>query len=156
MLLKTVFQIIEYCIKYLIYLCSPKYSKFGECKKCGKCCDNILLVIDNKEIDTEEKLEKLKEKEPVFKRFEIKKFQDGDLYLRCSYLTKDRLCKDYKNRPSFCRKYPESEMIELGGHTLDDCGFIFLLKKPPIKTWKKTGKPFHDILKHQIQKKLFY
>jgi len=86
----------------------------GECKRCGNCCRAKNLW------------ESLKWSEKIVafiiitsKGIGLKKYLKG----HCSFLRSagDRAkCVNYKDRPSFCRKYPAVE-----GDRIKYCGFYF-------------------------------
>ena len=48
---------------------------------------------------------------------------DGFLRFSCRNLTDEHLCGIYATRPDICRRYPEPEMMDLGGGLLSGCGF---------------------------------
>jgi len=65
-----------------------------ECKKCGKCCSN-LLPLTQKEIET---MRKLKDK---INKMPLKKDYEHD----CPFLGNDNKCNIYNDRPFICRQY---------------------------------------------------
>ncbi len=62
---------------------------------------------------------------------------ENAILFKCKHL-KNNKCGIYLIRPLFCRDYPavNKKFIELGGTTLDDCGFYFA----PDKKFKEYLK----------------
>lgn len=115
-------------------LFSSKYVIKGKCKRCGKCCRNILFSDKNGYIKSKEKFIELKKKYRYYRNFEIsgvvkdkQEFQNGALTFVCKHISDDNRCKIYPFRPFFCRDYPfiNPELIYNGVEMLDGCGFRF-------------------------------
>ena len=94
-------------------LFSSKYVVKGKCKKCGRCCRNILFSTQKGYIKSEEVFNKMKKKYPYYRNFRISgvvkdklEFQNGALTFECKFISKDNRCKIYLFRPIFCRDYP--------------------------------------------------
>ena len=114
-------------------LTSSKYVVKGKCKQCGKCCSCILFSDENGYIKTDEAFKRLQKRHFIYKLF----YKNGTVtnegeelegaYLFKCKLLKNNRCSIYLIRPIFCRDYPSinSKFIEMGGTTLDDCGFYF-------------------------------
>ncbi len=125
-------------------LTSSKYIVKGKCKQCGTCCTSILFSDEKGYIKTEEDFEKLKKKHLIYNFFYPNgKVQnegeelEGAFLFKCKFLKNNR-CSIYFIRPIFCRDYPaiNPKFIEMGGKTLDNCGFYF-----------EADKKFKDYLK---------
>lgn len=119
---------------------SSKYVVKGKCKKCGKCCSTILLSDENGYIKTPQDFIKLQKRNSRLKQFQINGKADdedendlkyGALLFKCKFLDKNNKCKKYFLRPIFCRDYPSVNptFIQMGGETLDGCGFYFDVDK---------------------------
>lgn len=66
------------------------------CKRCGKCCSNILPLND-------EDIRKIKEFGNLLK--EHKLLIDENWYMRCPFLNYKNECDIYEDRPLICRTY---------------------------------------------------
>ena len=119
-------------------LFSSKYVVKGKCKKCGRCCRNILFSTQAGYIKSEEVFNKMKKKYPYYRNFRISgvvkdklEFQNGALTFECKFISKDNRCKIYLFRPIFCRDYPNinPDLIYNGVEMLDGCGFYFDVDK---------------------------
>ena len=119
-------------------LFSSKYVVKGKCKKCGRCCRNILFSTQAGYIKSEEVFNKMKKKYPYYRNFRISgvvkdklEFQNGALTFECKFISKDNRCKIYLFRPIFCRDYPNinPNLIYNGVEMLDGCGFYFDVDK---------------------------
>lgn len=119
-------------------LFSSKYVVKGKCKKCGRCCRNILFSTQKGYIKSEEVFNKMKKKYPYYRNFRISgvvkdklEFQNGALTFECKFISKDNRCKIYLFRPIFCRDYPNinPDLIYNGVEMLDGCGFYFDVDK---------------------------
>ncbi len=117
---------------------SSKYILTGKCKQCGQCCRNIVFVIKDDYVKTEEQFERLKEFKKIYNHFYISgRDKDRALLFTCKSLRDDNKCKDYLWRSFFCRNYPQiiPKFIYNGGTPLDNCGYQF-----------KVDKKFHEFL----------
>jgi Fe-S-cluster containining protein len=65
-----------------------------KCRKCAKCCSNILPLLDN-EIRL---LKKLRKKENI-------QVLNQNWYAICPFLNSNNRCDIYENRPLICREY---------------------------------------------------
>lgn len=119
---------------------SSKYVVKGKCKRCGQCCSTILFSDENGYIKTPEDFIKLQKANPRLKMFIINgKIDDvdetntqyGALLFKCKVLKEDGSCGRYIFRSLFCRDYPSvnSNFIQMGGTTLDGCGYYFDVNK---------------------------
>ncbi len=119
-------------------LFSSKYVLKGKCKKCGKCCRNILFSTTDGYIKSEEVFKKMQKKYRYYRNFRISgvvkdklEFQNGALTFECKFISKKNRCLIYPIRPIFCRDYPNinPDLIYNGVEMLDGCGFYFDVNK---------------------------
>lgn len=119
-------------------LFSSKYVVKGKCKRCGKCCRNILFSTKDGYIKSEELFNKMKKKYRYYRNFRIsgvvkdkQEFQNGALTFECKFISKNNKCLIYPIRPIFCRDYPNinPDLIYNGVTMLDGCGFYFDVSK---------------------------
>lgn len=116
-------------IKFIFQkLTSSKYVRKGSCKRCGDCCRNILLYIEDSPIKTEEEFEKVKEWDKHFNKFYISgRSETGALLFTCCEIAEDNRCNVYFFRGLGCRQYPKvnTKFLINGGKPLDNCGYYF-------------------------------
>ena len=121
-------------IKYYIQiLSSSKFIRKGKCLRCGACCRNILLYIEDEPIKTQEQFESVKEWDKHYCSFYISgRSETGALLFTCREIGDDNLCKVYHFRGLGCRNYPivNSKFLINGGKPLDGCGYYFEADKP--------------------------
>lgn len=119
-------------------LFSSKYVLKGKCKKCGKCCRNILFSTAEGYVKSPEVFEELQKKYKYYRNFRIsgvvsekQDFQNGALTFECKFISKKNKCLIYPIRPLYCRDYPNviPEFIYNGVTMLDECGFYFDVNK---------------------------
>ena len=117
---------------------SSKYVVKGKCKQCGQCCTCILFSNENGYVKDEETFKKMQKKHFIYKSFYPNgkvtnegKELEGAILFKCKHL-KNNKCGIYLFRPIFCRDYPaiNPQFIQMGGVTLDNCGFYFEADKP--------------------------
>ena len=120
---------------------SSKYVVKGECKRCGKCCENILFSDEDGYIKTAEGFEALKKRNLRYHHFFIVGKMEGEsdnqkdicgaLLFKCKSLDDNKQCRQYFFRSLYCRDYPSinKTFISQGGETLDGCGFYFDVDK---------------------------
>ena len=119
-------------------LFSSKYVVKGKCKKCGRCCRNILFSTSQGYVKSKEEFEKMQKKYPYYRNYKISgvvkdkmDFQNGALTFECRFISKNNRCKIYFIRPLFCRDYPfvDSNLIYNGVEMLVGCGYYFEVDK---------------------------
>lgn len=119
-------------------LFSSKYVVKGKCKKCGKCCRNILFSTKDGYVKDEKLFKNMQKKYRYYRNYRISgvvenklDFQNGALKFECKFISKNNRCLIYPFRPIFCRDYPDinPELIYNGVEMLDDCGFYFDVNK---------------------------
>ena len=123
----------EYLKFYLKKLTSSKFVRKGKCNRCGNCCRNILLYIEDKPIRTEEEFERVKKWEKHYHNFYISGvMENGSLLFTCREIDDNNRCKVYFFRGLGCRMYPKKDTKFLinGGKPLDGCGYYFEADKP--------------------------
>lgn len=138
MTIKNFFEDIIQYLKNRVF--SSKYIVKGKCKQCGQCCATILFSDENGYIKTPEDFIKLQRKNHKLNMFAINGRVDdvdennqqfGALLFKCKVLGEDGKCTRYFFRSLFCRDYPSinSHFIQMGGTTLDGCGYYFDVDK---------------------------
>lgn len=96
----------------------------GECKMCGTCCGELILVDGKKTVQSEAEFESLRERYPVYDIFSIKSVNsDGDLVFECIKLAGDNTCSIYDHRPAICANYPSRAMFKRRGTLFKNCGY---------------------------------
>ena len=70
-----------------------------DCKRCGKCCRDNLITINNSEYKF------LSGSYPLLKDH-IKDFKSSKVIVDCPFLEKDNSCSIYSKRPSICKLFP--------------------------------------------------
>ena len=91
-----------------------RYKIRGNCKQCGKCCEEILLRGTNRQINN-----------PFFRNIAIRwiswlygfyllyvDYERNYLAFSCSHRGEDGKCKNYFLRPPICRNYPLLDYFE--------------------------------------------
>ena len=130
-------------IKFLFqYFSSSRFIKKGKCNRCGNCCRNILLYIEEDPITTEEQFEKVKGWEKHYHNFYVSgKAENGSLLFTCKEIDENNRCKVYFFRGLGCRQYPKKNTRFLinGGKPLDGCGYYFEPNKS-FKSYFETNK----------------
>ena len=107
---------------------SSKYVRKGKCKRCGNCCRNILLYVEDEPIKTEKQFEKVKEWAKHYNNFYISGVsENGSLLFTCNEIDENNNCKVYFFRGLGCRLYPHknTKFLINGGKPLEGCGFYF-------------------------------
>ncbi len=129
----------KYLVFYIQKIFSAKYIRKGKCNRCGNCCRNILLYIEDEPIRTSEQFEKVQQWEKHYYNFYISgKSETGALLFTCRELDENNNCKVYFFRGLGCRQYPKvnTKFLINGGKPLDGCGYYF-----------ETDKKFKSFLK---------
>lgn len=129
-MIKTIIQYIKF---YFDKLFTSRYIAKGKCRQCGTCCKNIVFLIKEEYVKTDEQFQKLQEFDKVYCHFTPtgRKNEKGAMLFQCNSLGDDNLCKDYKIRSLYCRKYPvlDSKIILGAVETFDECGYTFEVDK---------------------------
>ena len=117
---------------------SSKYVVKGKCKRCGRCCRNILFSTTQGYVKDENLFKQMQKKHRYYRNFRIsgainnkQDFQNGALTFECKFISKNNKCLIYPIRPLFCRDYPDinQNLIYNGVEMLDGCGFYFDVNK---------------------------
>ena len=128
----------DFCLHLYNKAFSSKYVLKGKCKKCGKCCRNILFSTVEGYVKDENTFKKMQNKYRYYRNFRIsgvvkdkQDFQNGALSVECKFISKNNQCMIYFFRPLFCRDYPNinQDLIYNGVEMLDECGFYFDVNK---------------------------
>ena len=118
---------------------SPKYILQGKCKKCGRCCRNIVFYAYDKPITDINVYKELKLKNRRMELFYLSgKNEKGELLFTCKSLSEDNKCKYYFLRSLYCRRYPMVKSLSTGQYLTppEGCGYTIL-----------PNKSFQDIIK---------
>ena len=137
------FNLYKYIEFYFNKLNSSKYIRKGKCNRCGNCCRNILLYVEEEPIKNEGQFEKVKEWEKHYNNFYISGRTENDaLLFTCKEIDDNNNCKVYFFRGLGCRMYPKKDTKFLinGGKPLDGCGYY-------LETNKSFKSYFIDRLK---------
>jgi Fe-S-cluster containining protein len=115
----------------------------GKCIQCGDCCRELVLNIKGAWVTDPKLFKELAEKNPNYKRFQVKtKGLDGLVRFSCTWLTDGNLCKDHLNRLKICRSFPDRDMFFMNGVLPNNCGYAM-----------KQGVPFEKVLKKKMKKR---
>lgn len=121
-------------IKKFIYtkVLKRRYYRKGNCLGCGKCCKKIYVQTHKHVIQDEKEFEKLKLLHRFYTYLTVIDKDETGLVFTCSNLDeKTNLCKNHKNRPGICKRYPQEELFNMGGELSEGCGY----KMIPIITF---------------------
>jgi len=111
---------------------APKYILQGECKKCGRCCRNIVFFAYDKPIKDNSVYEELRKTNKRLNYFFLSgKNEKGELLFTCKSLLSDNRCKHYFLRSLYCRKYPLVKSLTTGEYLTppEECGYKIVLNK---------------------------
>ena len=108
---------------FYLYILKRKYYRVGSCIACGRCCQKI--YVKHKEvIQTEEEFKRLQRLHPFYTYLKIIDKDETGLVFECMNLDKETMkCTIHKKRPGICRRYPQEEMLSMGGELSDGCGY---------------------------------
>lgn len=120
-------------IKYFLSrLCSPNYVLKGKCKKCGRCCRNIVFFVYDKPITDEKTYYELRDKNKRLNLFYPSgKNKKGEILFTCKSLLPNNHCKYYFFRSLYCRRFPLVKSLTSGKYLTppDGCGYSIELSK---------------------------
>ncbi len=122
---------------YYKSILKKKYLRYGKCKKCGCCCENIYVRHGKDLIKSKEDFEKIKDTDSYsfYQHITIVGKDDFGLIFSCDRFDKEkRLCTMHNKRPSICRNYPSEEIFSFGAALQEKCGFRF----EPIETFEEV------------------
>lgn len=96
-----------------------RYEITGECKKCGKCCNNVYSI----DMESEQEFKFMQLLFPAYRRFYLKgKDEEGHLVFACKFVSEDGLCTVYEKRPRLCRNFP-AKSLKYCAKLFDGCGY---------------------------------
>lgn len=122
---------------YHLKILKRKYYRLGACAKCGACCRNIYVWHKSSVIKSKEEFEQIKNSDSYSFYHHIKPIDVDDfgLIFKCEKYDKElRICKDHKNRPDICRKYPSEKIFSFGAQLQEGCGYSF----QPIESFEEV------------------
>lgn len=117
-------------IKLLISLLfAPKYRLKGKCKKCGRCCRNIVFYNGNMPVTNSDNYDEVLRYNKHF--YVSGKNKNGELLFTCKSLGEDNKCKHYWLRSLYCRRYPLVKSFKTGDYLQpeDYCGYKIISDK---------------------------
>ena len=133
-------------IKKFIYtkILRRKYYRTGKCNGCGRCCKKIYVKNFKHVISDEKEFEKLQYLHRFYSYLRIVGKDETGLIFECTKLDPlTNKCSIHKTRPGICRRYPQEELLSMGGELSEGCGYHL----EPIQTFseilealKKTHK----------------
>ena len=129
--------------QYHLKILKRRYYRFGNCLKCGSCCENIYVRHSNKIIQTEEEFEEIKKQDnySFYRHIEIIDKDEFGLIFACQKYDKEKkLCKNHKKRPSICSNYPSEEIFMMGACLKEGCGYRFEPIEKFDEIFKKISK----------------
>ena len=134
---------------YYSKILGRKYYRTGQCKSCGRCCNQIYVKHAKGVIQDEKDFEKLKHQHRFYTYLKVVGKDEIGLVFECKNLDPDtHLCKIHKTRPGICRRYPQEEIFSMGGALSNDCGY----KLEPIETFEEI---FSKVKKYEGKKSLW-
>lgn len=129
----------------------------GQCRMCGDCCKDIMILDETFWISSEEAFRRLVKEKPEYTRFFITgKGESGPLYFSCIHQDENGLCTDHENRPAICRRYPTRRIYYRGCDLRQDCGYSFEARTFRQAWWRirgKTSPPFDTVFKDELERK---
>ncbi len=127
---------------YYTKILRKKYYTTGKCLHCGKCCRQIYVKHGRKVINDEKLFKKLQFLHEFYTYLEIVGKDELGLIFKCTKQDPvTNLCTIHKKRPFICQRYPQEEILTMGGGLSDDCGY----KLEPIV-------PFSEVLENVMKK----
>lgn len=122
----------------------------GRCRKCGKCCRELVLFADDRWLTRKKDFERFVAENPEYGRLRIIGRDDrGLLIFRCTWLTDEGLCKDHENRMDLCREHPSETFYTAGAELSPYCGYKV---RPPslgnlLKRRRPPGESFEAVFR---------
>ncbi len=104
----------------------------GQCQHSGNCCRQVMIIRKGEKMESPDAFHDLAHRDPIYRRFNPVVRNKKILHYTCSCLTKENLCNDYANRPSFCRTYPFSAFLQ-EDKIENACGYF--IQKKSISPW---------------------
>jgi len=141
MILHKLFQNIKK--QYYLKILKKRYFRYGACRMCGACCQNIYVRHGKNIIKTEEEFEKIKSCDSYvfYQHIKVIGKDDFGLIFECLKFDKDKkLCTDHKHRPPICSNYPSEDIFKMGATLKEDCGYRFEPIEKFEEVFKKVSK----------------
>ena len=113
-------------LKKFIYtrILHRKYYRTGKCSGCGRCCRKIYVKNFRHVITDEKEFEKLQYLHRFYSYLKIVGKDETGLIFECTKLDPlTNKCTIHKSRPGICRRYPQEEMLSMGGELSEGCGY---------------------------------
>lgn len=111
----------------------------GNCHCCGRCCKKLSLDDGKGWIRSFDDFQSIVNDNPDYSCFKIVGCDDfGILQLQCSHLDGNGTCSIYERRFSFCRDFPDKNLIFCGGGLPEGCGYTIRTVTPFSKVLEKS------------------
>ena len=123
-------------IKKFVYtkILRRKYYRTGKCNGCGRCCKKIYVKNFKHVISDEKEFEKLQYLHRFYSYLRIVGKDETGLIFECTKLDPlTNKCSIHKTRPGICRRYPQEELLSMGGELSEGCGYHL----EPIQTFSE-------------------
>ena len=109
---------------YYTKILKRKYYRTGSCKGCGRCCKKIYVKNFKHVITDEKEFEQLQYLHRFYSYLKIIGRDETGLIFECTKLDPEtNKCTIHKSRPGICRRYPQEEMLSMGGELSEGCGY---------------------------------
>lgn len=132
-MMKRVFKKVKKL--FLLHIMRRKYTRKGQCKGCGRCCQEIYVKHAKGVIKDEAEYKKLRKLHPFYTYLKVVDKTEDGLVFACTKLDKTtNKCSIYKKRALLCKLYPQEEIFMMGGVISDDCGYEFV----PIQSFEEV------------------
>lgn len=101
-----------------------KYYRTGHCNGCGRCCKKIYVKNFRHVIKDEKEFEKLQYMHRFYSYLKVVGKDETGLIFECTKLDPNtNKCIIHKSRPGICRRYPQEEILSMGGELSEGCGY---------------------------------
>ncbi len=122
-------------VKKFVYtkILRKKYYRNGHCRCCGRCCQHIYVKHGKHMVRDRKQFEKLQLLHRFYTYLDIVGEDESGLIFTCRML-KDNKCSIHLTRPPICRRYPQEELIMMGGALSEGCGY----RLEPILTFAEV------------------
>ena len=130
-------------IKRFIYtkILKRKYYRTGKCNGCGRCCRKIYVKNFKHVITDEKEFEKLQYLHRFYSYLRVIGKDETGLIFECTQLDPEtNKCKIHKTRPGICRRYPQEELLSMGGELSQGCGYHLEPIVPFSEVFDKISK----------------
>ncbi len=118
-----------------------KYYRTGKCNGCGRCCRKIYVKNFKHVIKDEKEFEKLQYLHRFYSYLKVIGKDETGLIFECTNLDPEtNKCKIHKSRPGICRRYPQEEMLSMGGGLSEGCGYRLEPIIPFSEVFAKVSK----------------